>query len=42
MLTLPSRGQIEVQEREDVRTDDFARLTVTLDAHFAKHMGRPQ
>ena len=43
MLTLPNRGQIEVQEREDVSTDDFARLTVTLDTHFAKYMfGRPK
>jgi len=38
MLTLPIRGYIEVQQRDDVTSEDFGKLTVTLDTHFANHM----
>ena len=38
MLTLPGSGYVDVQEREDLAIDDFAKLTITLDAHFAKHL----
>lgn len=42
MLTLPVRGHIEVRQREDVSGEDFEKLTVALDTHFAKHIfGKP-
>ncbi len=38
LLTLPRTGYVDVQDRNDVGDEEFARLTATLDTYFSEHM----